>query len=89
MGKQRKPDGGYREARRQAELADRRDRARKRMDPTARVLLLGDLVLLAACQMLQQRGMLPEPWNTASAVAGGVLLAAALYFQFWHRGRRL
>lgn len=83
MSKDRRRSG----RRRQPEPGDQR--GQKRMDPTARALLLGDLVFLAACQMLYQRGMLSEAVNTGSAVVGTVLLAAALYFQFWRKGRKL
>lgn len=78
-----------RRVRRSAQPGPEGRRGEKRMDPTARTLLLGDLVFLAVCQMLYQRGLLSEAVNMGSAAVGAVLLAAALYFQFWRRGRRL
>ncbi|MCI9556795.1 MAG: hypothetical protein HFF53_07630 [Lawsonibacter sp.] len=78
-----------RRVRRSAQPGPEGRRGEKRMDPTARTLLLGDLVFLAVCQMLYQRGMLSEAVNMGSTAVGAVLLAAALYFQFWRRGRRL
>lgn len=72
-------------AKRQAEqerIADEKDRARKRMDPTARTLLLGDLVFLAAISLLDANGMVSGPVNAISTIIGIVLLVAALWFQF-------
>ena len=70
----------------QDELADRMDRERKRMDPTARTLLLGDMVFLAVCQLLAQWDMLSDFVNLATTVLAVVLLLLALFFQF--RGDR-
>ena len=78
-----------RRVRRSAQPGPEGRRGEKRMDPTARTLLLGDLVFLAICQLLQRRGSLPEPWDTGSSIVGTVLLIAALYFQFWRRKRGL
>ena len=72
-------------AKRQAEqerIADENDRARKRMDPTARTLLLGDLVFLAAVSLLDANGMVSGAVNAISTIIGIVLLVAALWFQF-------
>ena len=72
----------------QEELADRKDRARKRMDPTARLLLLGDLVFLALFQILYSNGMLSENAYTATSLVGLAVLIAALWFQFGnHKGK--
>lgn len=73
----------------QRELADRKDRERRRMDPTARLLLLGDLVFLAVCQLLDQQGLLSQRLSLGTVVLGIVFLLLALYFQFGRRGRRL
>ena len=76
-------------AKRQAEqerIADEKDRARKRMDPTARTLLLGDLVFLAAVSLLDANGMVSGPVNAISTIIGIVLLVAALWFQFRKKG---
>ena len=72
-------------AKRQAEqerIADEKDRARKRMHPVARNLLFGDLVFLAACQLLYTQGMLSELVSGLATLVGIVLLVLALYFQF-------
>ena len=44
----------------QAKLADEKDRAKKRLDPTARMLLYGDLVFLAIISILDYNSMLSE-----------------------------
>ena len=70
----------------QEELADRKDRARKRMDPTARLLLL---VFLALFQILYSNGMLSENAYTATSLVGLAVLIAALWFQFGnHKGKQ-
>lgn len=67
---------------RQERLAEEKDRNKKRMDPTARSLLLGDLVFLAVISMLDAAGILSDPVNALCTVIGAVLLVAALWFQF-------
>lgn len=72
-------------AKRQAEqerIADEKDRARKRMDPTARTLLLLDLVFLAAISLLDAKGMVSSAVDVISTIVGIILLVAALWFQF-------
>lgn len=72
-------------AKRQAELeklADEKDRARNRMDPTARLLLFGDLVFLALCQILSSADMLSDLVSGVATVVGAVILLIALWFQF-------
>ena len=72
-------------AKRQAEqerIADEKDRARKRMDPTARNLLLVDLVFLAVVSLLDMNQMLSPIVNAIATIVGIVLLLAALWFQF-------
>ena len=72
-------------AKRQAEqerIADEKDRARKRMDPTARALLLIDLVFLAAISLLDVNQILPPTLNAVATIVGVILLIAALWFQF-------
>ena len=66
----------------QEELADRKDRARKRMDPTARTLLFGNLIFLAICQILYSQGMISDFFSGMATLLGIVLLILALYFQF-------
>ena len=57
----------------QAKLADEKDRARKRMDPTARTLLFGNLVFLSITVLL--------------TIIGVILLILALWFQFGGKGQ--
>lgn len=68
-------------------LADKKDRDRKRMDPTGRNLLLGDLVFLAICQILDDKGLLSSAMSNLTTVLGVILLLAALYFLFVKKGR--
>lgn len=63
-------------------IADQKDRARRRMNPVARNILLGDLVFLAACMWLEQLGLLSESMNAVTALIGLALIPIALYFQF-------
>ena len=53
-----------------ARIADEKDRNRKRMDPTARTLLLGDLVFLALVSMLDMAGMVPAPVSAICSLIG-------------------
>ena len=69
----------------QAKLADEKDRMQKRMDPTARNLLLGDLVFLAICQLLYSNGMISETLSALSSIIGLILLVIALWFQFGNK----
>lgn len=72
-------------AKRQAEqerIADEKDRARKRMDPTARSLLLIDLVFLAVISILDINQVLPPLLNGVATIVGVIMLLAALWFQF-------
>lgn len=63
-------------------LADQKDRDRKRMDPVGRTLLLGDLVFLALCQVLDGKGLLSPAMNNLTTGLGVALLILALYFLF-------
>ena len=77
-------------AKRQAEqerIADEKDRARKRMDPTARTLLLGDLVFLSIVMMMDRAGMLSEYVSAFCTAIGIVLLLAGLWFQFGKKAK--
>lgn len=77
-------------AKRQAaaeELADRKDRDRKRMDPTARNLLFGDLIFLAVCELLYRNGMISDLVSGLSTIIGVILLALALWFQFGKKNK--
>ena len=65
-----------------ARIADEKDRYRKRMNPIARNILLGDLVFLAATALLEQHGIIPTTYSNVFAVIGALLIPVALYFQF-------
>ena len=69
----------------QAKLADEKDRAKKRMDPTARMLLYGDLVFLAIFSLLDYRGLISELAGGVCTIIGIILLLAALWFQFGNK----
>lgn len=66
----------------QERLADEKDRAKKRLDPTARMLLYGDLVFLAIISILGYNGMLSPLADGVCTIIGVILLVAALWFQF-------
>lgn len=77
-------------AKRQAEqerIADEKDRARKRMDPTARTLLLLDLVFLAILSLLDANQMISAPVSAIGTIIGVILLLAALWFQFGRKDK--
>lgn len=72
-------------AKRQAEqekLADEIDRSKKRMNPTARLLLWGDLVYLAVIVLLDRNGLLSNLAGSVATIIGLILLLLALWFQF-------
>lgn len=77
-------------AKRQAEqerIADEIDRNRKRMDPTARNLLLGDLVFLCIIILLEQRSMITTTVSNLATIVGVILLLLALWFQFGRKNK--
>lgn len=69
----------------QERLADEKDRAKKRLDPTARMLLYGDLVFLAIISLLDYNSMLSELAGGVCTIIGVILLLAALWFQFGNK----
>lgn len=73
----------------QEQIADEKERSRKRLDPTARTLLLGDLVFLALTELLYKGGVISEFASGCMTLIGIVLLVLALWFQFGPGGRRL
>lgn len=73
------------EAKRQAEqekLANEKDRSKKRLDPTARLLLYGDIIFLAVASILGARDMLSSTVDILCTVVGILMLLLALWFQF-------
>ena len=72
---------------REEEIADYKDRDRKRLKPLARNILLSDLVLLAATMMLENTGVINEVVSSILTLVGVGLLMAALYIQFAGGGR--
>ena len=60
----------------EAKIAEEKDRARKRMDPTARTL------------MLDQAGMLSDYVSAFCTAIGIVLLLAGLWFQFGRKAQK-
>lgn len=72
----------------QEKLAEEKDRARKRMDPTARLLLYADIVFLAVFAILDSKGLVSELVDGLCALVGVVLLLAALWFQFGKKDGR-
>ena len=71
----------------QAKLADEKDRARKRMDPTARTLLFGNLIFLAVIMLLDRNGLISPLFSGACTIIGVILLILALWFQFGGKGQ--
>jgi len=71
----------------EAKIAEEKDRARNRMDPTARTLLLGDLVFLSIVMMMDRAGMLSEYVSAFCTAIGIVLLLAGLWFQFGKKAK--
>lgn len=70
----------------QEKLADEKDRAKKRMDPTARALLYGDLIFLALSSLLYANGLLSDFASGLCTIAGVILLLIALWIQFGPKG---
>lgn len=70
----------------QEKLADEKDRNKKRLDPTARALLYGDLVFLAVISILEANKLISSLVGGICTIIGGVLLILALWFQFRPKG---
>ncbi len=71
----------------QTQLAEDRLRRKNRMNPTARTLLLGDLVFLAVTELLFRGGLISEFVSGITVLIGLGLLCLALWFQFGPGGR--
>ena len=69
------------------EIADRKDRDRKRMKPLARNLMLGDLVFLAISQILYDQQIVSTAISNLMTVVGAALFLFALYIQFGGNNR--
>ena len=54
----------------------------KKMNPTARNLLLCNLVFLVVCQMCYDRGLISETFSAFTSILGLVLIFVALWIQF-------
>lgn len=63
-----------------------KSRNKKRLDPTARLLLYGDLVFLAVCSLLDHYELISAAVGGACTILGVILLLAALWFQFRPKG---
>ncbi len=59
----------------------------KRMDTLPRNLLLSDLVILAASQMMLDKGMISNGMADFVGVVGVIMLIAALYLLFGPKNR--
>ena len=66
----------------QEKLAEERDRAKKRMNPVARTLLLIDLVFLAVVSLLDINEMISDVISGACTLIGVAMLLIALWLQF-------
>jgi len=54
----------------------------KKLNPTARNLLLCNLVFLVVCQMCYDRGLISETFSMFTSILGLVLIFVALWIQF-------
>lgn len=68
-------------------LAEERDRAKKRMNPVARTLLLIDLVFLAVVSLLDINEMISDVISGACTLIGVAMLLIALWLQFGPKRR--
>lgn len=60
----------------------------KKLNPTARNLLLTDLVILALASIGERSAILSPTVSTVITILGLILLLAALWYQFGGGGRR-
>lgn len=66
----------------QEKQADEKSRNKKRMDPTARALLYGDLVFLAIASILETNELVSKPVGGLLTLIGLIILIVALWIQF-------
>ena len=71
----------------QEKLAEERDRAKKRMNPVARTLLLIDLVFLAVVALLDINEMISDVISGACTLIGVAMLLISLWLQFGPKRR--
>ena len=71
----------------QEKLAEERDRAKKRMNPVARTLLLIDLLFLAVVSLLDINEMISDVISGACTLIGVAMLLIALWLQFGPKRR--
>ena len=86
--RQHSPTVAARRQQEQEKLADEKARSGKRFDPTARALLLTDLVFLAIVSLLDLNGVIPELVSGICTITGVVLLLVALWFQFGPKDKK-
>ena len=65
-----------------ATLTDEKTQSSKRFNPTARNILLGDLVMLAAATLLSENGLISDFMSSVVTILGLILMFVALWFQF-------
>lgn len=70
----------------QEKLTDEKNQTKKRLDPTARLLLYGDLVFLAVISVLDANELISDVAGGIGTIIGVILLILALWFQFRPRG---
>ena len=63
-------------------LADEQQQNTKKFNPTARNLLLTDLVILAVAVLGERYGILPPVVTTVITILGFILLLVAMWYQF-------
>jgi hypothetical protein len=71
----------------QEKLAEEKDRAKKRMNPVARALLLIDLVFLSVVSLLDINEIISDVISGACTLVGVAMLLIALWLQFGPKGR--
>ena len=71
----------------QEKLAEEKDRAKKRMNPVARALLLIDLVFLSVVSLLDINEIISDVISGACTLVGVAMLLIAPWLQFGPKGR--
>lgn len=68
-------------------LADEQEQNQKKLDPTARNLLLTDLVILALAGLGDRLSLLSPVVSTGITILGFILILVAMWYQFGGGGR--